>query len=68
MAVALLGDPASDRVALLDLHGIFRFGRERIVDEDDRGIGCYGKLRCESAMAAGAPKNPAASVHVQDDR
>jgi predicted phage tail protein len=28
VSVALLCDPSSDRVALLDLHGILRFGRE----------------------------------------
>ena len=68
MNVALLCDPSSDLVALLDLHGVLRFGRERVLDEGDRGTGRNGKLGCESAVAGGAPENPAASVHVQDDR
>jgi hypothetical protein len=60
VALALRGNPPSDGVALLDLHGVSGRWPEPVVDEGDRG------LACQSAVARSAPEHPAASVHAQD--
>ena len=49
-------DPASDPVALLELNGVLRFRRERVLDEGDRGAGATASSAASRPWLDALPK------------
>jgi hypothetical protein len=62
----LAHDPAGGGVALLDRHGVLRFGRAVVLDEGDGRAGSGRQLADEPVVGAGVAEHPAAAVHVED--
>jgi hypothetical protein len=65
---ALADDPLGGGIALLDRHGVVGLGRVGIFDEQQRGPRADGQLADEPVVSAGVAEDPAAAVHVDDDR